>query len=60
MAKAVTALTLDKNYRQDEALDWGVLTVRELTRLERRAMRIARRRQEEGCADESEQEGASE
>jgi dihydropteroate synthase-like protein len=53
MAKAVTALTLGKNYRQDEALDWGVLTVRELTRLERRAMRIARRRQEEGCADES-------
>jgi len=26
MAKAVTALTLDKGYRQDEALDWGFLT----------------------------------
>jgi dihydropteroate synthase-like protein len=26
MAKAVTALTLDKEYRQDEALDWGLLT----------------------------------
>lgn len=26
MAKAVTALTLDKNYRQDQALDWGFLT----------------------------------
>ncbi len=26
MAKAVTALTLDKEYRQDEALDWGFLT----------------------------------
>lgn len=26
MAKAVTALTLGKNYRQDEALDWGFLT----------------------------------
>jgi dihydropteroate synthase len=26
MAKAVTALTLDKEYRQDEALDWGYLT----------------------------------
>jgi hypothetical protein len=25
-AKAVTALTLDKEYRQDEALDWGFLT----------------------------------
>ena len=26
MAKAVTALTLSKDYRQDEALDWGFLT----------------------------------
>jgi dihydropteroate synthase-like protein len=26
MAKAVTALTLDKEYRQDEALEWGFLT----------------------------------
>jgi dihydropteroate synthase len=26
MAKAVTALVLDKEYRQDEALDWGYLT----------------------------------
>ena len=26
MAKAVTALTLDKTYRQDEPLDWGFLT----------------------------------
>jgi dihydropteroate synthase-like protein len=26
MAKALTALTLSKNYRQDEALDWGFLT----------------------------------
>ena len=26
MAKAVTALALDKEYRQDEALDWGFLT----------------------------------
>ncbi len=26
MAKAVTALTLAKNYEQDEALDWGFLT----------------------------------
>jgi dihydropteroate synthase-like protein len=29
MAKAVTALTLGKQYRQDEALDWGFLTVPE-------------------------------
>ena len=26
LAKAVTALTLGKDYRQDEALDWGLLT----------------------------------
>jgi dihydropteroate synthase len=29
LAKARTALTLGKNYRQDEALDWGFLTVEE-------------------------------
>ncbi|MEX2120206.1 MAG: DUF6513 domain-containing protein [Pirellulales bacterium] len=29
MAKAVTALTLGKNYRQDQALDWGMLTQEE-------------------------------
>lgn len=54
MAKAVTALTLGKQYRQDEALDWGMLTVRELSRLERRLLR-ARRRRSEGC-DEPRQE----
>ena len=50
MAKAVTALTLGKQYRQDEALDWGMLTVRELSRLERRLLRT-RRRRGEGCDD---------
>jgi len=29
MAKAATALTLSKSYRQDESLDWGYLTVEE-------------------------------
>lgn len=29
MSKALTALTLGKNYRQDEALDWGFLTAAE-------------------------------
>ncbi len=29
MAKALTALTLGKQYRQDESLDWGYLTVPE-------------------------------
>lgn len=31
MAKAVTALTLGKQYQQDEALDWGFLTVPEIS-----------------------------
>jgi hypothetical protein len=30
-AKAVTALTLGKQYRQDEALDWGFLTEPEVS-----------------------------
>ncbi|MHB0960651.1 MAG: DUF6513 domain-containing protein [Pirellulaceae bacterium] len=38
MCKAVTALTLSKEYRQDEALDWGYLTVPEQShRLDRRS-----------------------
>jgi hypothetical protein len=44
MAKAVTALTLGKNYRQDEALDWGFLTVPEESHRERKT--AARRRRE--------------
>jgi hypothetical protein len=52
MAKAATALALGKNYRQDESLDWGMLTVRELTRLERRALRMARSRKKEGCSED--------
>ena len=31
LAKAVTALTLGKNYVQDEALHWGFLTMPEVT-----------------------------
>ncbi len=31
MAKAATALTLNKEYRQDEALDWGFLTRAEIS-----------------------------
>ncbi len=37
MAKAVTALTLDKEYRQDEALDWGYLTVPEQSHRNRKS-----------------------
>ncbi len=36
MMKATTALTLGKNYRQDQALEWGFLTVPEVSHRERR------------------------
>ena len=36
MAKAVTALTLGKQYQQDEALNWGLLMRAEASALERR------------------------
>ena len=32
MCKAMTAMTLGKNYTQDEALDWGHLTISEKNR----------------------------
>jgi dihydropteroate synthase-like protein len=43
MAKARTALTLHKHYRQDQALDWGFLTEAEESHIERK-----KRRQSEG------------
>jgi dihydropteroate synthase len=46
MAKAATALTLGKNYRQDEALDWGFLTLPEESHRERKS--AARRTREGG------------
>ena len=39
MAKAITALTLNKNYVQDEALRWGFLTREEQSHLDRRKER---------------------
>ena len=39
MAKAGTALTLKKNYVQDEALNWGFLTRKEESHLDRREKR---------------------
>lgn len=39
LSKAVTALTLGKNYRQDQPLQWGFLTVPESTIHERRERR---------------------
>jgi dihydropteroate synthase-like protein len=47
MAKAATALALGKNYRQDEALDWGMLTVPEKSRHQGRA----------SCRQETEEDG---
>lgn len=42
-AKATTALTLGKQYTQDEALSWGVLTVPEQSAIERRKRETAAR-----------------
>ncbi len=39
LAKALTALTLDKDYRQDQALDWGLLTRPEESHRERKRRR---------------------
>jgi len=41
MMKAKTALTLHKDYRQDQALDWGFLTEPEKSHLERKKRRKA-------------------
>jgi len=46
MAKAVTALTLGKNYTQDEALRWGFLTVEERSHLGKHVERNAERRKD--------------
>ena len=42
MAKAVTAVTLGKHYRQDEPLNWGMLTRPEVSHHERRRNRIGK------------------
>ncbi len=44
LAKAVTALTLSKNYEQDEALNWGHLTRDEVSHYENRPGSRARRK----------------
>jgi hypothetical protein len=36
LMKAKTALTLGKNYRQDQALDWGFLTEPEISHRDRK------------------------
>jgi dihydropteroate synthase len=50
MAKAVTALTLDKDYRQDQALDWGHLTRPEIGHGPSRAAAEAARAAEASAA----------
>ena len=56
MAKAVTALTLGKDYRQDQALDWGHLTRPEIghgpSRAAARAAETSRRRDEGSAPSE--------
>jgi dihydropteroate synthase len=56
MAKAVTALTLGKDYRQDQPLDWGHLTRDEIghgpSRAAARAAETSRRRDEGPAAPE--------
>ena len=43
LCKAYTALTLGKEYRQDEALDWGILTREETDRHRLRHRRVERK-----------------
>ena len=42
LMKAKTALTLNKNYRQDQALCWGFLTEHEVSHRERASREVAR------------------
>jgi dihydropteroate synthase len=51
MAKAVTALTLGKNYRQDEPLAWGFLTRPEISARHRKDARDTK--QDEQIADDA-------
>lgn len=51
MAKAAVAGLLGKNYSQDEALHWGMHTVLEPSRAERRQRRLARRKAVQACEE---------
>ncbi len=52
MAKAKTALTLSKAYRQDQALEWGFLTEPEVSHMDRKR-EAAKARKAERSTDES-------
>ncbi len=51
MAKAGIAGLLGKNYSQDEALHWGMHTVREPSPAERRQRRLARKKAVQACEE---------
>ncbi|RUL84314.1 DUF6513 domain-containing protein [Tautonia sociabilis] len=53
LAKARTALTLGKHYRQDQALDWGHLTQPEVSAVERRHRERDRHRRRDREAREA-------
>jgi dihydropteroate synthase len=54
MMKAKTALTLSKNYRQDQAMDWGFLTEPEVSHLARKSQRANRKSLEADQAEAAE------
>jgi hypothetical protein len=54
MAKAVTALTLGKTYRQDEPLSWGFLTRAEISARHRKDAAVIA---EEKTADDADPRG---
>jgi len=56
MAKAVTAITLDKDYRQDQALEWGHLTRPEVAHGPSRAAAEAARAFAQGPSEEAAEE----
>ncbi|MFO0903451.1 MAG: DUF6513 domain-containing protein [Pirellulales bacterium] len=53
LAKAATALTLGKEYRQDESLNWGFLTIPETSHRERKRSLADRNREGERPTDGS-------
>jgi dihydropteroate synthase len=57
MMKASTALTLSKTYRQDQALEWGFLTVPEVSHVEERSART--RGKPRGTESHSGQDGGA-
>ena len=57
MAKAATALALGKDYRQDQALDWGYLTVAEQSHRLKKTPQMPGGEREERANDDEPREG---